>query len=91
VIGLTKPLAAELAPDVRVNAVCPGPIDTRMMDDELDWYPDPAAARTAATERVPLKRFAAPEEVVRAIRYLAFDAAYATGSVLALDGGTTIV
>lgn len=91
VIGLTKALAAELAPAVRVNAVCPGPIDTPMMDAELDWYPDPEATRIEATERVPLKRFAAPEEVVEAIRFLAFDAPYATGATLPLDGGTTMV
>jgi NAD(P)-dependent dehydrogenase (short-subunit alcohol dehydrogenase family) len=91
VIGLTKALAAELAPGVRVNVVCPGPIDTPMMDAELDWFPDPAATRVEAIERVPLKRFAAPEEVVDAIRFLAFDAPFATGATLPLDGGTTMV
>ena len=44
-----------------------------------------------AIERVPLKRFAQPEEVVRAIRFLAFEAPFATGAVLPLDGGTTMV
>ncbi len=91
VIGLTKALAAELAPTVRVNVVCPGPIDTPMMDAELDWFPDPVATRQEAIERVPLKRFAQPEEVVRAIRFLAFEAPFATGAVLPLDGGTTMV
>ncbi len=91
VIGLTKALAAELAPTVRVNVVCPGPIDTPMMDAEIEWYPDPDATRQEAIERVPLKRFAQPEEVVRAIRFLAFEAPFATGAVLPLDGGTTMV
>jgi NAD(P)-dependent dehydrogenase (short-subunit alcohol dehydrogenase family) len=91
VIGLTKALAAELAPTVRVNVVCPGPIDTPMMDAEIEWYPDPEATRREAIERVPLKRFAQPEEVVRAIRFLAFEAPFATGAVLPLDGGTTMV
>jgi NAD(P)-dependent dehydrogenase (short-subunit alcohol dehydrogenase family) len=91
VIGLTKALAAELAPRVRVNVVCPGPIDTPMMDAELEWYPDPEATRKQAIERVPLKRFAAPEEVVDAIRFLAFGAPFATGAVLPLDGGTTMI
>jgi NAD(P)-dependent dehydrogenase (short-subunit alcohol dehydrogenase family) len=90
VVGLTKALAAELAPTVRVNVVCPGPIDTPMMDAEIDWYPDPEATRRAETERVPLKRFAQPEEVVEAIRFLAFEAPFATGAVLPLDGGATI-
>jgi NAD(P)-dependent dehydrogenase (short-subunit alcohol dehydrogenase family) len=91
VVGLTKALAAELAPKVRVNVVCPGPIDTPMMDAELEWYPDPAATRREAIERVPLKRFAAPEEVVEAIRFLAIGAPFATGAVLPFDGGTTMV
>jgi NAD(P)-dependent dehydrogenase (short-subunit alcohol dehydrogenase family) len=76
---------------VKVNVVCPGPIDTPMMDAEIDWFPDPAKARVDATERVPLKRFASPEEVVAAIRFLAFEAPFATGTTLELDGGTTMV
>ncbi len=91
VIGLTKALAAELAPKVRVNVVCPGPIDTPMMDAELEWYPNPEATRREAIERVPLKRFAQPEEVVGAIEFLAFQAPFATGTVLPLDGGTTMI
>ena len=89
VIGLTKALAAELAPSVNVNVVCPGPIDTPQLDAELDWFPDPAQARVDAMERVPLKRFASPDEVAAAIRFLAFDAPFATGTVMALDGGLT--
>lgn len=91
VIGLTKAMAAELAPHVRVNVVCPGPIDTPMMDAELEWYPDPVAAREGAIDRVPLKRFASPEEVVDLIRFVAVGASYSTGGVFPLDGGTTAV
>jgi NAD(P)-dependent dehydrogenase (short-subunit alcohol dehydrogenase family) len=89
VVGLTKALAAELAPRVRVNVVCPGPIDTPMMEGELALTDDPAAARAEAIERVALKRFMDPDEVVDAIRFLAVDATFATGSVLALDAGAT--
>jgi NAD(P)-dependent dehydrogenase (short-subunit alcohol dehydrogenase family) len=91
VVGLTKALAHELAPDIRVNCICPGPIDTPMMDAELEWFPDPVEARKGAIERVPLKRFATPDEVARAILYFATDATYATGSVFSFDGGTTAV
>jgi NAD(P)-dependent dehydrogenase (short-subunit alcohol dehydrogenase family) len=91
VVGLTKALAAELAPDIRVNCICPGPIDTPMMDAELEWFPDPAATRIAAIARVPMQRFATPEEVARAILFFAADAPFATGSVFSLDGGTTAV
>jgi NAD(P)-dependent dehydrogenase (short-subunit alcohol dehydrogenase family) len=90
VVGLTKALAAELAPQVRVNVVCPGAIDTPMMEGELALTDDPVSARRSAIERVPLKRFASAEEIARAIRFLAFEAGYATGNVLTIDGGTTI-
>lgn len=49
------------------------------------------ATRRQAVERVPLKRFASPEEIVTAIRFLAVDAPFATGAVLPVDGGTTMV
>ena len=91
VIGLTKALAAELAPRVRVNAVLPGPVDTPMLDAEFQCFPDPGAARQATVDRVPLKRLATAEEVAEAVLYLVADAQYATGTTLELDGGSTTV
>ena len=91
VVGLTKALAHELAPKVRVNCICPGPIDTPMMDAELEWFPDPVATRKMAIDRVPLKRFATAEEIARAILFFAADAPFATGSVFSIDGGTTAI
>jgi NAD(P)-dependent dehydrogenase (short-subunit alcohol dehydrogenase family) len=88
---MTKGMAAELAPTVRVNAVCPGPIDTPMMEAQLTLSDNPAAAREEAAGKVPLRRFASPEEVVAAIHFLAVDAPFATGAVVPLDGGTTAV
>jgi NAD(P)-dependent dehydrogenase (short-subunit alcohol dehydrogenase family) len=91
VIGLTKAMAAELAPrGIRVNVVCPGPIDTPMMESELAWFPDPEAVRIEAINRVPLKRWATPEEVAEAVLFMA-SATFATGACLALDGGTTAI
>ena len=91
VLGLTKALAAEMAPDVRVNSVSPGPIDTPMLHAEIELFGGTQAVIDGAIDRVPLKRFATPEEVARAILFLAVDAPYATGSTLMLDGGTTII
>lgn len=85
VIGLTKALAAELAPlQVTVNAIAPGPFGTAMNSQILA---DPAAAADVA-RRVPLGRWGVPEEIGAAALYLASDAAaYVTGTVLVVDGG----
>jgi len=90
VIGLTRALAVELAPAIRVNAVCPGPVDTPMLTAELELFGAEAAlAETLA--RVPLGRLAQADEVAAAILYLTADASYATGTALALDGGATAI
>jgi NAD(P)-dependent dehydrogenase (short-subunit alcohol dehydrogenase family) len=91
VIGLTRGLAVELAPQVLVNAVAPGPVDTPMMDHELETVPDPDAARDAVIRRTPLFRFGTPEEIARAILFLVTDAPNAMGAVLSLDGGVTVL
>ena len=91
VIGMTRAMAAELAPTVRVNAVCPGPVDTPMMDAELEFLGGTEAIRAEAFARVPMGRFATPEEVAASIVYVVADAPFATGMALALDGGTTVV
>lgn len=91
VIGVTKAMAHELAPrKIRVNAICPGPIATPMMESELLYFPDPDQTRIDATERVPLKRWATPEEIADAILYLGATS-FATGSVWSIDGGTTAI
>ncbi len=91
VIGLTKALAAELAPEVTVNAICPGPVDTPMLDGEFAVSGDAAKALDETITRVPLHRLATAHEVALGILYLATDASYATGTALGLDGGSTIV
>ena len=91
VLMLTKALAAELAPTVRVNAVCPGSVDTPMLRRDFASLPDPASATEAARRRIALGRFATPEEVAMAIVFLASEATFATGLGLNLDGGTTAI
>lgn len=88
-IGMTQAMAAELAErHIRVNAICPGPVDTPMMESEIAWFPDPVAVRQAAIDRVPLKRWATPDEIADAIVYMA-GATFATGAAWSVDGGTT--
>ena len=89
VVNLTRALAIELAPDIRVNCVCPGYVDTDMVRrDFIDRADDPAAAEREAIEDAPLKRMATPEEIGKAIAYLAsHDARFITGAALPIDGG----
>lgn len=89
VVGLTRALALELAPDVRVNAVCPGPIDTPMLRSGLESEPDPVLALQQKESTVPLSRLADPDEVAAAIFFLAVDGTFATGTSMAFDGGTS--
>jgi NAD(P)-dependent dehydrogenase (short-subunit alcohol dehydrogenase family) len=91
IVGLTKAMAAELAPAIRVNALCPGPVDTPMLRGEVALAEDPEAALAHEHERVPLRRFANAGEVADAAIWLLVDGRFATGSIVALDGGTTAV
>ena len=91
VVNMTRALALELAPAVRVNCICPGYVDTDMVRrDGIERAPDPAAAERAILEHAPLRRMASPEEVAGTIVFMASPAArFATGATWQLDGGTT--
>lgn len=81
-IGLTKTLAKELGSrGIRVNAVAPGFINTDMTKD-LDT--------SKFTDFIPLKRLGEPEDIAKAVKFLAVDAQYVTGQVLEVDGGLII-
>lgn len=82
-VMLTRSLARELGPEIRVNAVAPGAI---LWPEQ---GPD-AAARERIIARTALKRTGEPEDVARAVRYLLADADYVTGEVLAVDGGRSL-
>ena len=80
-VGLTRSLARELAPEVRVNAVAPGPI----------LWPDDDAFDELSRQRIishtPLKREGTPEDIAKAVHFLLADATYVTGETINVDGG----
>jgi pteridine reductase len=80
--NLTKGLARELAPQVRVNAIAPGVVE---------WPPEmPEAEREQYLKRVPLARAGSPEDVAELILFLATTGRYITGQIIPLDGGRSI-
>lgn len=83
--GLTRALALELAPAVRVNGVSPGAI---LWPDDGEAF-DPAERRRIEAQ-TPLARTGNPAEVAGAVKYLLFDAPFVTGQILAVDGGRSI-
>ncbi|WP_440769736.1 SDR family NAD(P)-dependent oxidoreductase [Natronorubrum sp. DTA28] len=85
-VGLTKSMSLDWAPDVRVNAVAPGYVSTELTE-ELESND---RLRQSIIDRTPLNRFAEPDEIAGPVVFLASDAAsYVTGSCLAVDGGWT--
>ena len=85
-VGLTKSMALDWAPDVRVNAVAPGYVATDLVTD----LQENERLRSSIVDRTPLARFADPEEIAGPIVFLASGAAsYVTGECLSVDGGWT--
>jgi pteridine reductase len=80
-VGLTRSLARELAPEIRVNAVAPGPI----------LWPDDDAFDELSRQRIishtPLKREGTPEDIAKAVHFLLAEATYVTGETINVDGG----
>lgn len=95
IIGLTRAAAAAVAQfGVRVNAVCPSAIETRMIDSLASLYApdDPDSVRDQFVARNPTRRYGQPEEVARVVLFLTSDAAsFVNGEALMIDGGRTAV
>ncbi|QUH26033.1 SDR family NAD(P)-dependent oxidoreductase [Serpentinicella alkaliphila] len=91
VLGITKTAALECAErGVRVNAICPAPVNTRMMRSiEATINPDnPEDAKKLFAQMVPMNRYAEPEEIAQVVLFLASDkSSYITGASYRIDGG----
>lgn len=84
-LSLTKSLAVEMAPEVRVNGVSPGPI---LWPEDGEWSDE--AARQQIIASTLLKRCGEPDDVAKTAQFLISDAPYITGQIIAVDGGRSI-
>jgi 2-keto-3-deoxy-L-fuconate dehydrogenase len=91
-IGLTKAVAADtVGHGVRINAICPGTVDTPSLQGRINQNADPVAARAAFLARQPMGRLGTAEEIAALAVYLASDeSSYTTGAIHVVDGGWTM-
>jgi 2-keto-3-deoxy-L-fuconate dehydrogenase len=89
VIGMTKAMAADyVSKGIRVNAICPGTVDTPSLHERMKATGDYETARKAFISRQPMGRLAQPEEIAALVIYLASDeSAFTTGQTFTIDGG----
>lgn len=89
VLGLTRDMARDLGPhQIRVNAICPGCIDTPMMERSLNRNENASSAKWQMTSAIPLRRLGDPREIANVAAFLASDlASYISGVALVVDGG----
>ena len=92
VIGLTKSLAIDfIGQRIRVNAICPGTVETPSWHDRVNQAADPKQALKDFIARQPMGRVGQPQEIAALAAYLAADeSAYMTGQAIAIDGGMTM-
>ena len=88
IIALTRSMARDYAPDLRVNCICPGAVETEMFETYLARSADAEAERRRIASAIPLGRLGTPEDIAQAALYLASaDASFITGAILTVDGG----
>jgi NAD(P)-dependent dehydrogenase (short-subunit alcohol dehydrogenase family) len=88
--GLTRSIAVDHGPAIRCNAICPGWIETGMLEAGFDLATDPKKARTDALTRHAARRFGQPQDIANMAVWLASDASsFATGQCFTIDGGLT--
>lgn len=91
ILGLTRSIAVDYAPDIRCVAVCPGTIDTPMLRDSIALSPDPEKVMQECIDIHLSKRIGKPEEVAELVAFLCNDkAAFINGQAIRIDGGLGI-
>lgn len=87
-VALVRQMALDYGPTIRVNAICPGPVDTPLIWDSARAFPDPDKAVDNAAQTTALKRLGRPEDIAALALFLASEeAAWITGTAVTIDGG----
>lgn len=87
-LALMKQMAVEYGPEIRVNAICPGPVDTPLLWDSAEAFESPNTAVEKAAQATLLKRLGKPEDVANLALFLVSeDASWITGTAMTIDGG----
>ncbi len=87
-VPLIKQIALDYGPKIRANLICPGPIDTPLIWNSAQAFPDPDKAVEDAAKATSLQRLGTPEDVAKAALFLASeDASFITGTSITVDGG----
>lgn len=91
IIALTKALAADFGQfNIRVNCICPGAIETPMLERVIEFQGDPPEVRTMRQKNYPMGRFGTPDEIAQTALFLASDdSSFITGATIVVDGGFT--
>lgn len=88
VVSLAKQAAVDYAPEVRINCICPGPVDTPFIHDSAIAFPDPAKAVENAGKNTLIQRLGTPEDIAKLALFLnSEDASWITGTAYTIDGG----
>jgi len=91
ILALTRSMAIDHSPAIRVNCICPGPVETAMFEEYLARCDNPATEREKIIQALPLKRLGKPRDVASAALFLASDEAdWITGTTLVVDGGDSV-
>ena len=87
-LALVRQVAIDYAPDIRINVLSPGPVDTPLIWDSASAFPDPARAVSDVAQKTRMKRLGSPDDIARAALFLASDdSGWTTGTSLTIDGG----
>lgn len=87
-LALAKQAAVDYGPEIRINSICPGPVDTNLLHDSAIAFPDPENAVSDAEQATLMKRLGQPADIAKLALFLASDnSSWITGAAFTIDGG----